>query len=140
MVGGSPWQADLLGPLDSNDWGPARLRLWQAANLRTTGITERGIQVLQLFLSDGTIYVPKRQKRDHGDPESERRWEPGEIASLKNPVQVRDFAAWCIGRLIGVHREPQKEWRAEDWDKYHEIVLDALRKRDGKNNPFSPSS
>ena len=59
------------------------------------------------------------------------RWDPPDLWHFKNPVAVRDYAAWCIGRLIGVQGEPQEEWRGEEWAKYRGYVLDELKERDG---------
>lgn len=95
--------------------------------------TELQVPALRLFLNDSTVHTTHMQRLTSGDRSAYyiMRSEPFDLLKFDNPVQVRDYAAWCIGRLIGVQREPQEGWRAEDWDQYHEIVLDALRKRDG---------
>ena len=91
------------------------------------------LMALKLFLEDATTYITEMQRMKSGDDSDiwHLRLDPSYLWTFENPFQVRDCAAWCIGRLIGVLREPQNEWRPEDWDQYHEIVLDALRKRDG---------
>ncbi|MCH8980068.1 MAG: hypothetical protein IH945_12625 [Armatimonadetes bacterium] len=96
-------------------------------------ISELRMTALRLFLDDATVHTTSSQKIQSGDYSDRTlmRWDPPDLWHFKNPVAVRDYAAWCIGRLIGVQGEPQEEWRGEEWAKYRGYVLDELKERDG---------
>ncbi len=89
---------------------------------------ERSIGVLRQFLRDSEEYPTATKNLDLDQIIEDRRHRPFDLLSWRNPIKVKDFAAWRIGRLLDISLKPQSSWNDEEWASYHTHVTRQLEK------------
>jgi len=85
---------------------------------------DRALSFLAAFLDDGIV-------REF-DPDDKRSSDVS-AAKLFRRIEVRDFAAMELGRLLGLEAEPQPDWTDGDWAKYRATVREALEREQKKS-------
>jgi hypothetical protein len=102
--------------------------LYETASNSKTDIKSLAIDGLKPFLDDSTVHKTTRQLFEEGAIERRFRWAPSDLWQFEKPVSVRDYAAWCLGRLLGIPIEPEEHWDTKDWINYRATVEDRMKK------------
>ena len=99
----------------------------EAGESRSLNVRDLAIAGLRKFLSDSSIHKTSVVKMRLEEFDDEFRWDPSDLWEFENAISVRDYAAWCIGRLLKFPVEPEKTWDTRDWTNYRAMIEDKLK-------------